>query len=51
MNNIESLESRRLLSAASVSVTSKGTLIIAGTPEADKVVITRTNVNDPNSAC
>ena len=50
MNNVESLESRRLLSAASVSVTSKGTLIIAGTPAAEKVVITRTNTNDPNSA-
>jgi mRNA interferase RelE/StbE len=50
MQTIQPLECRRLLSAASVSVTSKGTLIIAGTPAADQVTITRTNPDDPNSA-
>jgi hypothetical protein len=51
MQSIESLESRHLLSTApSITVTSKGTLLIAGTSSADHVTITRTNNNDPNSA-
>jgi hypothetical protein len=49
MHTIESLETRRLL-AASVTVTGKGTLLIAGTSLADHVTITRTNADDPNSA-
>ena len=50
MQTVESLESRRLLSAPTVTVTSKGTLIVAGTTGADQVTITRTNTDDPNSA-
>ena len=47
MQTVESLESRRLLSAPSVTVTSKGTLIVAGTTAAEQVTITRTNNDDP----
>src|SRR6476660_7985497 len=50
MQSVESLESRRLLSAPSVTMTSKGTLIVAGTTSADHVTITRSHPEDPNSA-
>src|SRR4051812_2160312 len=50
MQTMQPLESRRLLSAPSINVTSKGTLIVAGTSAADQVTITRSNPADPNSA-
>ena len=50
MHDLQSLETRRFLSAPTIHVTATGTLLITGTSLADKVTIGRTNANDPDSA-
>lgn len=50
MHDLQPLETRRLFSLPSIGVTSRGTLAVIGTTSADKVTITRTNADDPNSA-
>src|SRR4051812_34735920 len=50
MHDLQPLEARRLLSAPTINVTSRGTLAVIGTTSADKVTVVRTNADDPNSA-
>jgi hypothetical protein len=50
MHDLQPLETRRFLSAPTIHVTTKGTLLVTGTSVADKLTIGRTNANDPDSA-